>query len=53
VALAQRLIRDHLRPLAFSVAEQLPQVAALPYYQAASELASVLLTETEHALAGI
>jgi len=53
VALAQRLIRDHLLPLTASVAEQLPQVAALPYYQAASELASALLPETENALARI
>ena len=53
VALAQRLLRDHLRPLVASVAEQLPQVAALPYYQAASDLASALLPETELALARI
>jgi TorA maturation chaperone TorD len=50
VELAQRLIRDHLRPLAATVAAQLPQVAAHPYYQAASELAVALLPEAEKAL---
>ena len=51
VALAQRLIRDHLRPLVALVVEQLPLVAAGPYYLAASQLASALLPEVEQALA--
>ncbi|MDP1831011.1 MAG: molecular chaperone TorD family protein [Geothrix sp.] len=51
VELAQRLLREHLRPLASAVAGQLPQVSAHPYYQAASDLASALLPETEKALA--
>jgi TorA maturation chaperone TorD len=53
VALAQRLIRDHLRPFVQAVAEQLPQVAAHPYYLAAGELAAALLPETEKALGEI
>lgn len=52
-ALAQRLIREHLRPFTAVVAEQLPQVQAHPYYLAASELAAALLPETEKALAEI
>jgi TorA maturation chaperone TorD len=53
VELAQRLIRDHIQPMTALVAEQLPLVAACPYYQAASKLASALLRETEKALAKI
>ena len=53
VALAQRLLREHLRPFVATVAEQLPQVSAHPYYLAASELASALLSETEKALVEI
>lgn len=53
VALAQRLIQEHLRPFTSVVAEQLPQVQAHPYYLAASELASALLPKTEKALAEI
>ena len=49
--LALRLIHGHLRPLVAVVAEQLPQVQPHPYYQAASDLASALLPETEKALA--
>ncbi|HJV48201.1 MAG TPA: molecular chaperone TorD family protein [Geothrix sp.] len=49
--LAQRLIGEHLRPFLTQVLEQLPQVSAHPYYQAAAELASALLPETEKALA--
>ena len=51
LALAQRLLREHLRPFTKAVAEQLPQAQAHPYYQAAADLASTLLTETEKALA--
>lgn len=51
VELAQRLLREHLRPFVAAVAGQLPQVQAHPYYLAASELASALLPETEKALA--
>jgi len=51
VELAQRMIREHLRPFVTVVAEQLPQVQAHPYYQAAGELAGALLPETEKALA--
>jgi TorA maturation chaperone TorD len=51
VELAQRLLREHLRPFVTVVAEQLPQVQAHPYYQAAGELAGALLPETEKALA--
>lgn len=51
VDLAQRLLREHLRPFVAAVAGQLPQVQAHPYYLAASELASALLPETEKALA--
>jgi TorA maturation chaperone TorD len=50
VELAQRLIREHLRPLTATVAAQLPQVVAHTYYQAASELAVALLPEAEKAL---
>ena len=50
VALARRLIQGHLRPFTTAVAEQLPQVAALSYYQAASDLASSLLPAVEQAL---
>ncbi|WP_291270703.1 molecular chaperone TorD family protein [Geothrix sp.] len=53
VALAQRLIRVHLRPFVQAVADQLPQVAAHPYYLAAGELAAALLPETERALGEI
>lgn len=53
VALAQRLMRNHLRPFAGAVAEQLAEVPAHPYYQAAAELAAALLPETEKALAEI
>jgi TorA maturation chaperone TorD len=53
VELAQRLIREHLRPVVNLVAEQLPEVSAHPYYLAASELAVALLPETEKALAEI
>ncbi len=53
VALARRLLRDHLRPFVQVVVEQLPQVAAHPYYLAAGELAAALLPETEKALAEI
>ena len=51
--LAQRLIREHLRPFTFAVAGQLPKVAAQPYYLAAAELAKGLLPEAEKALATI
>lgn len=51
--LARRLLRDHLRPFVQAVSEQLPQVSAHPYYQAASDLAVALLPETEKALAEI
>jgi TorA maturation chaperone TorD len=51
--LAQRLIRDHLRPLTAAVGEQLPQVVARPYYLAASQLAAALLQEVDKALAEI
>jgi TorA maturation chaperone TorD len=51
--LAQRLIREHLRPLVKVVAEQLPAVSAPPYYLAASDLAVALLQESEKALAEI
>ncbi|HEY3400604.1 MAG TPA: molecular chaperone TorD family protein [Geothrix sp.] len=53
IELAQRLIREHLRPFVTAVVEQLPQVQAHPYYLAASGLASALLPETEKALAEI
>lgn len=53
VELALRLIREHLRPLMNAVAEQLPQVAAHPYYQAASDLGTTLLAESDKALAEI
>jgi TorA maturation chaperone TorD len=49
--LAKRLICEHLRPFTKVVAEQLPQIKAVPYYQAAAELAMNLLTETEKELA--
>jgi TorA maturation chaperone TorD len=49
--LAQRLIRVHLRPFTQVVAEQLPRVAAHPYYLSAAELAGNLLPEVEKALA--
>ena len=51
--LAQRLLRVHLRPLMAAVAEQLPQVSAHAYYQAASDLGTALLQEAEKALAEI
>lgn len=51
--LALRLIREHLRPFLAQVAEQLPQVPAPPYYQAASDLATALLVESDKALAEI
>ncbi|HEY3271056.1 MAG TPA: molecular chaperone TorD family protein [Geothrix sp.] len=51
VELAQRLLQEHLRPFVALVTEQLPQVQAHPYYQAAGELAGTLLPETEKALA--
>jgi len=51
--LAQRLIRDHLRPFTAVVAEQLEQVAPLPYYRSAVELAQALLPEVEKALVEI
>ena len=53
VALAQRLIREHLRPFTAVVTEQLPKVDAHSYYQAASDLAAALLPEAEKALAEI
>lgn len=53
VALAQRLIREHLRPFTAVVTGQLPKVDAHPYYQAASDLAAALLPEAEKALAEI
>ena len=53
VELAQRLLREHLRPFTQVVAEQLPKVAAQPYYQAAADLAEALLPEVEKALAEI
>lgn len=51
--LALRLIREHLRPFLGVVAEQLPQLAPHPYYQAALDLAVGLLPEAERALAEI
>jgi TorA maturation chaperone TorD len=51
--LAQRLIREHLRPFVALVAEQLPQVQAHPYYLSAAELATALLPEAEKALGEI
>jgi TorA maturation chaperone TorD len=51
--LAQRLLLEHLRPLAVAVAKQLPQVAAHPYYLTASELTLALLKEVDEALATI
>lgn len=53
VELAQRLLREHLRPFVTVVREQLSEVQAHPYYQAAGELAGALLPETEKALAEI
>jgi TorA maturation chaperone TorD len=49
--LAHRLIRTHLQPFANSVAGQLAEVDAQPYYSAASELALALLSEAEKTLA--
>jgi TorA maturation chaperone TorD len=49
--LAQRLIQDHLRPFTRMVAEQLPKVAAHPYYLAAARLAEALLPEVGKELA--
>jgi len=51
--LARRLIREHLRPFVATVAEQLPQVQAHPYYLAAAKLATALLPEAEKALGEI
>ena len=53
VNLAQRLLRNHLRPFVQAVADQLPQVSAHPYYLGAADLASALLPEIEKALAEI
>lgn len=53
VVLAQRLLRDHLRPFVGAVSEQLAQVSAPPYYLAAAGLAAALLPETEKALVEI
>ena len=53
LGLADRLIREHLRPFLGRVAGQLPQVPAHPYYQAAGDLACALLPEIEKALAEI
>lgn len=50
LALAQRLLREHLRPFVAAVAEQLPQVQAHAYYLAAAELALALLLEVQRAL---
>ncbi len=51
VELAQRLIREHLRPFTLVVAGQLPKVAAHPYYLATTGLADALLSEVEKELA--
>lgn len=51
--LARRLLRDHLRPLAAAVAEQLPSRAPRPWFQSAVGLTSLLLAESEKALAQI
>lgn len=51
VELAQRLIREHLRPFARTVAGQLPKVAAHPHYLAAARLTEALLPEAEKELA--
>ena len=53
LALAQRLLRAHLRPLVAAVRAQLPLVQAHPYFLATLELASGLLEETEKELAQI
>lgn len=53
IELAQRLLRDHLQPFVQTIAEQLPQISAHPYYQAASDLAGALLGESSKALAEI
>ncbi len=50
VALALRLLREHLQPFTAAVAEQLPQVAAQPYYLGAAELAVALVDEAGKAL---
>ena len=50
VALALRLLREHLQPFTAAVAEQLPQVAAQPYYLGAAELAVALVAEASKAL---
>ncbi len=53
VALARRLLREHLQPLVAAVGAQLPLVQAHPYYLASLELASELLEEAEKELAQI
>jgi TorA maturation chaperone TorD len=53
VALAQRLIAEHLRPFVRAVGEQLPQVHPHPTYQGALDLAAALLPAAEKALAEI
>ena len=51
--LAQRLLGGHLRPFVAAIAGQLPQAAPGVYYQAAVDLATALVAETEKALAEI
>ena len=53
VELAQRLLREHLHPLLTAVAARLPRASAHPYYQAASDLAGALCSESGKALAEI
>ncbi len=52
LTLAQRLVQGHLRPFTTAVAEQLQEVAGLPYYLAALDLAVSLLPAVEQALVG-
>ncbi len=53
VELAQRLLRGHLQPFTAAVAEQLPQVAAHPYYLGAAELAVALVAEAVKVVADL
>ncbi len=53
VELAQRLLQEHLQPFTAAIAEQLPQVAAHPYYLGAAELAVALVAEALKAVADL